>query len=158
MRECGECTMCCRGWIPADINGQILGITESGLVGCSHVCETGCSIYKDRPKNPCETYRCAWLQDEENFPDWLRPDKCGAILSLIEIRNSVTGKARDFYFEVTECGVKLDSDVLNWVLINMIAHGFWVDVSIGGNHHYYGPPEFVRIMEDKIMRGMKNES
>lgn len=75
-RECGNCTACCEGWLDANINGQLL----SPGFACRHLCSTGCGIYPDRPKDPCQNFECAWLQEGSALPDHMRPDLCGAIV------------------------------------------------------------------------------
>jgi len=47
---------------------------------CAHCRSEGCAIYETRPEQPCRTFECAWLQDEEAFPEEMRPDQCGAIV------------------------------------------------------------------------------
>jgi hypothetical protein len=38
-----------------------------------------CLIYQIRPK-VCQNYYCAWVQGL--FPEWMRPDKCGLLISV----------------------------------------------------------------------------
>lgn len=74
MRECGDCTACCDGWLPdADLD------MYPGKA-CKHRVSGGCSIYTERPENPCRIFRCAWLDEETDFPEEMRPDLCGAIV------------------------------------------------------------------------------
>ena len=47
---------------------------------CRHCTSRGCAIYDNRPEEPCRTFRCEWLKNEESFDDEMRPDRCGAIL------------------------------------------------------------------------------
>lgn len=47
---------------------------------CTHCTNEGCAIYEERPENPCRVFNCAWLQNEAEFPDDMRPDLCGAIV------------------------------------------------------------------------------
>lgn len=49
-------------------------VNKEANVQCQHVCESGCSIYKDRPK-PCRDFQCAWLQGL--LRDDQRPDRLG---------------------------------------------------------------------------------
>lgn len=77
-RECGSCTACCEGWLPANINGAEL---KPG-VGCKDLCKTGCGIYPDRPVQPCQVFKCGWLQEGSPLPENMRPDLCGAIVLL----------------------------------------------------------------------------
>ena len=77
-RECGACTACCEGWLNADING----VEVKPGKPCGNLCASGCGIYEQRPKDPCQDFRCAWLQEDSPLPDHLRPDQCGAIVML----------------------------------------------------------------------------
>ena len=74
MRECGECTACCEGWLPDKSLDMYAG------KACAHCQSEGCAIYETRPEEPCRTFQCAWLLDEEAFPAEMRPDQCGAIV------------------------------------------------------------------------------
>ena len=73
MKECGECTLCCKLLETHDIPSEI-------GVYCRH-CKNGCSIYDERPEE-CRTYQCMWSQ-METVADELRPDKCGIIFDRI---------------------------------------------------------------------------
>ena len=74
MRTCGNCTACCEGWL----HDESLEM-EAGKP-CQHCTSRGCAIYDNRPEEPCRTFRCEWLKNEESFDDEMRPDRCGAIL------------------------------------------------------------------------------
>lgn len=75
MRECGECTKCCE-WLKGEAYGHSFDIGKP----CNFMGNGCCTIYDIRPERPCRTYFCAWAQ--ELFPEWMRPDKCGAIISV----------------------------------------------------------------------------
>ena len=79
MNNCGKCTACC----------TVLGVQElkkPEYQPCTHLCETGCSIYGGRPKE-CQTYECFWLAtniklQNDDLPVECRPDKIGVILEV----------------------------------------------------------------------------
>ncbi len=73
MRECGECTLCCKLLETHDVPSEI-------GVYCRH-CDKGCQIYDERPKE-CRDYQCMWTQ-MDIVSDELRPDKCGIIFDRI---------------------------------------------------------------------------
>jgi len=77
-RQCLPCTACCEGWLYAEINEHIVKAGHA----CPHRNNQGCGIYKDRPHVPCRTYVCSWVIAESPLLDWMRPDLCGAIVSL----------------------------------------------------------------------------
>lgn len=72
MRECEECSACCR-W-PA-----VPEIEKPPLVPCPFLCSKGygCKIYETRPKN-CSDYECSWLLGWGEKED--QPDKCGILI------------------------------------------------------------------------------
>jgi hypothetical protein len=47
----------------------------------------GCGDYAGRPQS-CRNFECFWLIDG-NFPDELRPDRCGVVIAFNEDRDSV---------------------------------------------------------------------
>lgn len=70
--DCGGCTACC----------TVLGVKElrkSDYTPCEHLCQQGCGVYDDRPKE-CQSYECLWFRSTP-IPE-LRPDKLGVILEL----------------------------------------------------------------------------
>jgi hypothetical protein len=76
MRECGDCTRCCEGW---------LFINEDGIVAnpeqqCQHLTTNDkCTIYSSRPRI-CREFECAWLVDPL-VPEWLIPSISSIILT-----------------------------------------------------------------------------
>jgi hypothetical protein len=73
MRECGECTLCCK----------IIGVqtlNKPQHVWCPH-CKigSGCTIYETRPQSCC-AYRCRFLVDESLDESW-RPSRCGMVIN-----------------------------------------------------------------------------
>jgi hypothetical protein len=72
-RECGSCTACCEGWLSADALDMRPGRA------CRHCTEQGCAIYENRPEDPCVRFKCAWLEDQGQYPDEMRPDRSGVI-------------------------------------------------------------------------------
>jgi len=106
MRECGDCTACCEGWLPDESLDMYAGQP------CKHRIQGGCSIYSDRPENPCKTFRCAWLDEEATFPEEMRPDLCGAIVL----------KARYWrewnVMRATPVGTQIPSETLEWLRVH----------------------------------------
>lgn len=110
MRVCGDCTACCTVL-------EIGALAKPAGVSCHNLCASGCRIYDQRPENPCQTFRCAWLQgflDEED-----RPDKSGGIVWQVnEDGNTIT--------IISELpGQKVSSKVFKWV--NKISPHFRVE-------------------------------
>jgi hypothetical protein len=104
-RECGDCTLCCEGWLKGNIFGNKFG----GGVPCKFVKKgQGCGIYEDRPIDPCITFKCYYQQDV-NVPEKFRPSLTGNIMALRFIEGIS-------YLDVTEADKSLDPELLDWVL------------------------------------------
>ena len=70
-RECDGCTACCDGELILNIYGK----RYAGRP-CQFNNGSGCTIYEDRPHNPCKTFECTWLRDTKYvFPEWLKKQK-----------------------------------------------------------------------------------
>jgi|MDTB01.3.fsa_nt_gb hypothetical protein len=67
MRDCGDCTLCCK--LPAIKDFKV------GYKWCEH-CNIGkgCNIYETRPK-PCIDFNCIWKDERTNIE--LKPNKVG---------------------------------------------------------------------------------
>jgi len=74
-RSCGECKVCCEGWLSADIYGHPMG----GGKPCHFLGATGCSIYGSRPE-VCRSFECGWLMAGSRFPEAWRPDQVGFLI------------------------------------------------------------------------------
>jgi hypothetical protein len=75
VRECGECSLCCK----------LLGVTELGKAGgkwCSHavVPGGGCRVYEGRPHS-CRAFQCGWLASEV-YPDHWKPTRCKMVIGF----------------------------------------------------------------------------
>lgn len=73
-RDCGACTACCEGWLASKEPEMSPGSP------CVHRCESGCSIYEERPEKPCRVFRCGWLACPDQFPENMRPDLIRTII------------------------------------------------------------------------------
>ena len=137
MRSCGTCTACCEGWLAASIKGEAMYPGSP----CKYL-SNKCTIYNQRPKDPCINYKCEWLKDD-SIPEWMRPDRCKAILTLKEICNIR-------YVWLTECGEKLRSDVLAWLFMRYL-QGVYENIvfNIHGHPRKIGTQEFIDAIGDK---------
>jgi hypothetical protein len=102
MRECGDCTMCCQGHIYTEVNGEQIHPGNP----CKHL-SSHCTIYKNRPDNPCKQFLCQWLINED-FPLWLKPSQSNVMAWLSKDPNGNT------YLDVSECGKPMPSNILAW--------------------------------------------
>ena len=98
-KSCGTCTKCCEGWLAATIHGKEVKVGSP----CQYVSLDGCSIYADRPVNPCVKFKCLWLVDKE-VPDWVKPENSGVIAQIIAKKEMV----------VTPAGQTVSSEYRTW--------------------------------------------
>lgn len=76
VRICGDCTACCDGWLKIEVRGHQIFPGRACPFSSAHQC----TIYKDRPDDPCRQFVCGWLVDSSPLPEWMRPDKANMIL------------------------------------------------------------------------------
>lgn len=105
LRECGECKVCCQGWLAETIVAPTF--THSMQIGspCPAVSDRGCGIYEARPTHPCRIFKCGWLVGGSPFPEEYRPDKIGVVIVKI------TWKGRPAWI-LTTAGKEPSEDML----------------------------------------------
>lgn len=134
-RECGTCTKCCEGWLV----GEALGYKFYQGKPCHFISiGKGCSVYAKRPKDPCVTYKCTWLINE-NIPEWMKPSEINAIIDE-RINDGIK------YLSVSEAGSKLDSSVLTWIIEYALANQINLLWKVNNGSHWIGSPEFNSMM------------
>ena len=132
-RSCGSCAKCCEGWL----HGSAY---EKGFWRgrpCHYLTAGKCSIYGQHPDDPCKTFRCEWLAND-NIPGWMKPDDVNAIL----VRRR---KDNEDYIEITEAGEKLRSEVLSWAVMYCLGRKLNLYYSIDGGPNRIGSPEFLAL-------------
>lgn len=141
-RACGPCTACCEGWLESK------HLEMSPGVPCKHLCERGCSIYDERPEDPCRKFQCAWLACPDQFPEGMRPDLIGTIILRDRPVNNWETIA------LVPSGESVPDDVLQWMTdyaserqIPLIWHvwGKQADNFKGGKSFAKGPDEFLAV-------------
>lgn len=138
-RECNGCTKCCEGWLPANI----YGIAMYRGKPCHFKKQGGCSIYENRPNNPCKEYKCFWLTSLE-VPEWMKPDESNVILTEAKEDNI-------YWIELTETDTKVDSSVLSWFFMYCINKNINFAYTVNGGFNFLGSPEFLELMSKKVM-------
>lgn len=131
IRECNGCTVCCDGWLMGEANGHYF---QPGRP-CFYKCETGCSIHETRPEDPCGSFVCDWLMNQD-LPEWMKPS-----MSKVMVTRSTWEGGE--YLTIWETGQKIDSVVLNWFFIYHLSIGIPMRIQISGGFFNYGPPEFL---------------
>jgi len=132
-RKCGDCTACCEGWLA----GTVYGRTFYPGKKCHFLCDSGCSIYEERPKEPCKRFVCSWLVDTNKvYPEWLRPDLSGIIIQ------DKTTKSGISYLHITETGKKIDSEILLWCINYHLTTKKNMSIQINGGWNHFGDQDF----------------
>lgn len=129
-RECGECTACCEGWL----QGEAYGHKFYKGTPC-YFLQKSCTIYDNRPEDPCKNYKCTWLGDTI-LPMWMRPDMSGVIVTRREFRES-------FYFIISNTKKDLNSRVLNFLIIWSLNNNYNIQYWIDGGEYRIGSNEFL---------------
>jgi hypothetical protein len=136
-RQCGTCTKCCEG----HLTGDALGHTFYRGKPCHFIAiGKGCTVYAKRPKEPCQSYKCSWLKNED-IPEWMKPNEINAIISEKEI-NKIK------YFELVEAGETLRSRVLTWVIEYCMSNQINLVWRVEGGDHWIGNQEFVTAIRE----------
>ena len=139
-RACGPCTACCEGWLEAE------QVEISPGMPCKLLSERGCSIYDERPEDPCRVFKCGWLSLPDEFPESMRPDLIGTII----IKGPTVDKWETI--ALVPAGESVPADVLRWMTdyaeerqIPLIWHtrGKQADHFKGGKSFAKGPDEFL---------------
>ena len=107
-RSCDGCTKCCEGWLWSEAYGHKFWPGRP----CHFMCEKGCSIYENRPIDPCKNFKCEWLENN-NIPEWMKP----SVSNVIIYKRNEDGKD---LLEFTEAGSRLDPRILSWIFMNFV--------------------------------------
>lgn len=141
-RKCGDCSACCTG----ALSGTVYGYTYYKGRKCHFLGSSGCSIYEDRPENPCKSFECNWLIDL-NIPEWMKPNESGVIL--------LNKTYLDFeYLMVVETDIKLKAEILSWLFMEYLNDRIGNFVyELNGGLNYVGSNMFIiaLMMRDKEM-------
>lgn len=136
MRTCGECKACCEGWLEGEVRGQKFFRGRP----CSFISCNGCTIYEERPKDPCQSYTCLWLTSE-SMPEWMRPDKSKVILTH-KVEQGVP------YVYAMETSTKMDSAILSWIVQSCFNNNWNLRYTVDFGNNYLGSKEFVNLMRN----------
>jgi hypothetical protein len=140
-RVCGECTACCDGWLKIRIREQDV------YPGCR--CPFSgpgrCTIYAERPDDPCRNFFCGWLVPTSPLPGWMRPDKSDVIFLAANFR------WRNIAVDVAvPVGARPKAKAQAWL------ENFSRDMrrpllmQMDGEWHAYGPPQFLSEIRDRL--------
>lgn len=138
-RECGSCTKCCEGFLA----GEALGKTFYKGKPCHFVAiGKNCTIYKDRPINPCQTYECMWKKTDV-LPVWMKPSEINTIIDERTTDNGI------YFINVVEAGSKIDSKVLTWLVEYSLQNNINIFWEVDNGKHWIGSDDFCQEMSLK---------
>ena len=141
-RACGTCTACCDGWVAGEIRGHRM---QPGTpchfrgVGC-------CTIYADRPRDPCREFVCGWLLPASPFPEDFRPDRLGVLIVPTRWRDRLA-------YVLVHAGRDPDEPLLAWMRDFSVRTRTPFFYEQAGERFGFGPPEFQQEMSAKAARG-----
>ena len=149
IRQCFPCIACCEGWLTADING----VQIKPYKPCVHSVKQGCGIYERRPKTPCVSFKCGWLQAQYKLPEHMKPSECGTIVLFDRKWHN-----REV-IRAVPTGEKIPSDTLEWLMalsreqslpLLFSEHIFKNGIFVSKRKIGYGPPSFIRAVETEV--------
>jgi len=147
-KSCKDCTKCCEGWLQADIRGHEMGPTNHPYkpIPCIFVeQDVGCKEYKKRPKNPCKSFECQWIIQDE-FPEELKP----SLVNALPI-SSYTKNRKILYLTLIEAGEKMDPDALSWYITWAMSKQVNFAWKVNGKLRWMGHQDFQEDMTDEFM-------
>ena len=156
-RSCQPCTACCDGWLQIHVGGLKVHPGKP----CPHSTGSGCSIYADRPVDPCANFVCGWKMEGSTMPDWMQPHNA----KVIFLPHQTTW--RNFSVDVAvPVGKRIPPRALNW--LQQFAQNnnrmplYSEQIAEQGNFtnrqrvQAYGPPDFQREMAERFADGNVN--
>lgn len=143
-RECGDCTMCCEGFLPANIHGYEMKPGAPCHFVQQGTCN-GCTIYEDRP-NVCKKYECLWKSSPAAVPEWMKPNRSDVILS-VKVVTDDDGEQHEF-IQMREGYNTVRGDVLNWILrLGFNGDGAVnLEYEVGRHWYFYGNAKWIQYM------------
>jgi len=132
-RNCDGCTVCCEGWLFGEAHGKHFSPGRP----CHFMGHKGCTIYENRPEDPCKVFKCQWLSNDD-IPAWMKPD----VIKVLITKREEKGHS---YLQLVELGQRMDPRVLSWFFLEHL-NGRVINLKyqIDGGWTYIGTPEFVR--------------
>ena len=131
-RTCADCTKCCEGWLSANILGEDMFPGKP----CQFVTpDVGCTIYKDRPKEPCKSFECSW-RATDFVPLEFSPKNTGQIIAAQRI-DGVD------YLSMVFAGKEVEPDFLSWFVTFAVGRQLNIEWSINGQLYALGSIPFM---------------
>jgi hypothetical protein len=144
VRACADCTACCDGWLRIHVRNHDVYPGKPCPFSVAH----RCSIYQDRPVDPCREFICGWLIPSSPLPDWMRPDKSGMI--FLPANFQWRGVAVDV---AVAAGERPKEKALKWLKQFCSTHRRPLIYQMNGDWFAFGPPAFQTDISDRLFRG-----
>ena len=148
-KSCGDCTACCSGALSGEAHGHHFYKGRP----CFFITKKGCSIYENRPENPCVSFKCGFLS-EPFFPEWMRPDLCGILATMRVMKTKVTvtkdgaeTEEEKFipYMQLLEYGQPMTAKALWWFIQKHLTGKIPnLLIDIEGGQHRMGSLDFLK--------------
>ena len=133
-RSCDGCTVCCEGYVSANIYGYPMHPGKPcHFAGCN-----GCSIYEHRPEDPCKKFECLWLNSAADYPEWLKPSesKC-----LIITREALDPEGKSYTCRVVlETGAPMGAKELLFFVNQHLESKIPLYIQVNNFMYWFGPP------------------
>jgi hypothetical protein len=141
-RSCDNCTKCCEGFLAGDIRGHWMGIEQNGVNKPCFFLELGkgCKEYEKRPVDPCRTFKCDYLTNED-IPEAFKPSNANAIFTTRTVKGIE-------YMQLIEAGRKLDSEVLSWAVSYALVNNLNFAWRVLENIFWIGDEAFNKMMDE----------
>ncbi len=143
-RQCGDCAACCEGWLKIEIRGHPVYPGKK----CPFCTRSGCSIYDERPEDPCRKFICGWLAHRSPLPDWMRPDKSNAILLVASF--AWHGIPVDV---AVPAGNRIKEKALTWLQDFYSKQKRLLVFNLDEEWYAFGPPAFQQDIRSRLQRG-----
>jgi hypothetical protein len=138
-RTCNGCTACCSGALEGEVYGHKFWKGRP----CHFLEDKQCSIYTNRPEDPCQKFQCGYLALDW-IPHWMRPDLSGVIFTQNKTKNGVP------YYSVIEYKGKMSAEVLSFFFLAHVSGKFQnFAYQIDGGWNRFGSLEFIAEFDQK---------
>lgn len=129
-KTCDGCTKCCEGYLTANIRGHEMFLNKP----CFFLKEinVGCGDYENRPTDPCKTFKCGWLQDDDNtIPDWMKPSLSNVIILMRSVDN-------ERVLKLVQCGDSINPNTIAWFFMWATQRTKNIEIQLFDNVYFYG--------------------
>lgn len=135
MKQCGDCTKCCDGSLTATIRGHDMYPGKP----CFFVqLGKGCGDYDNRPEDPCRSYKCFWLSNED-MPEEFKPSLSGIIINF----HQESGLE---YLKIVQVESVINKDLIDWIIGYITKLNINAAFHINDKIYYIGSTKFVEVM------------